>query len=78
MVDYSGVAVLRIEEAASIGVLEAAVHLLDLRHALDLPREAPVAALEHTMAVLAAMAPPVDFIQAATGRRAAELFPLLV
>jgi len=37
VVDYFGHAMLRLEEAASIGILEATVHLLDLRRALDLP-----------------------------------------
>jgi uncharacterized protein (TIGR03083 family) len=76
-VDYFGQAVLRLDEAVSIGVLEATVHLLDLHRALDQPPEVPAAALAHTAALLAEMAPPVAFIEAATGRAAPELFPVL-
>jgi uncharacterized protein (TIGR03083 family) len=77
VVDYFGRAMLPLEEAASIGILEATVHLLDLRHALDLPPDVPAGGLEHTTAVLAEMAPPVDFIEVATGRSTVELFPVL-
>ena len=76
-VDYFGQAVLRLGEAVSVGVVEATVHLLDLRRALDLPPDVPAGGLAHTTAVLAAMAPPVDFIEAATGRSEASPFPVL-
>jgi uncharacterized protein (TIGR03083 family) len=76
-VDYFGRGVLRLDEAVSIGVLEATVHLLDLRHALGEPPDVPVDGLTHTAAVLVAMAPPVDFVEAATGRRTPDLFPVL-
>jgi uncharacterized protein (TIGR03083 family) len=76
VVDYFGLAMLRLDEAASIGILEATVHLLDLRHALDLTPDVPADGLAHTAAVLAEMAPPVDFIEVATGRRTVELFPI--
>jgi hypothetical protein len=69
--------VLRLDEVVSIGILEATVHLLDLHRALGLPPEVPADGLAHTAAVLAAMAPPVDLIEAATGRRPAEFFPVL-
>jgi uncharacterized protein (TIGR03083 family) len=68
VVDYLGQALLRLDEAVSIGILEATVHLLDLRHALGLPPDVPAAGLAHTAAVLAQMAPPVEFVEAATGR----------
>lgn len=77
VVDYFGQAVLRLEEAVSIGVMEATVHLLDLQRALGRPPEVPAAALAHTAALLAEMAPPVDFIEAATGRDAPAVFPVL-
>jgi uncharacterized protein (TIGR03083 family) len=77
VVDYFGLAMLRLDEVASIGILEATVHLLDLRHALDLPPDVPADGLAHTAAVLADMAPPVDFIEVATGRSTVELFPVL-
>ena len=77
VVDYSGRGLLRLDEAVSIGVMEATVHLLDLRHALGQPADVPAGALAHTTAVLVAMVPPVDFIEAATGRGAADVFPVL-
>jgi len=76
-VDYFGQAILRLDEVVSIGVLEATVHLLDLQRALDRPADVPAGGLAHTTSLLAEMAPPVDFIEAATGRRAAEIFPVL-
>jgi uncharacterized protein (TIGR03083 family) len=76
-VDYFGQAILSLDEAVSIGVVEATVHLLDLQRALGRPPDVPADGLAHTTAVLAEMAPPVDFIEAATGRSAAELFPVL-
>jgi len=77
VVDYFGMAMLRLDEVVSIGILEATVHLLDLRRALDLPPDVPADGLAHTAAVLAEMAPPVDFIEVATGRSTVELFPVL-
>jgi len=67
----------RLDDVASIGILEATVHLLDLRRALDLPTDVPADGLAHTAAVLAEMASPVDFIEVATGRSTVELFPVL-
>ncbi|GAA3234585.1 maleylpyruvate isomerase family mycothiol-dependent enzyme [Dactylosporangium siamense] len=77
VVDYFGMAMLRLDEAVSIGIMEATVHLLDLRRALGLPPDVPVEGLTHTTALLAQMAPPVDFIEAATGRSTTDLFPVL-
>jgi uncharacterized protein (TIGR03083 family) len=77
VVDYSGRGLLRLDEAVSIGVMEATVHLLDLRHALGQPADLPAGGLAHTAAVLVAMAPPVDLIEAATGRSTATPFPVL-
>ena len=37
----------------------------------------PVEGLTHAAAVIVQMAPPVDFIEAATGRSTADLFPVL-
>ena len=68
---------LALEEAVSIGVLEATVHLLDLQRALGVPPDVPAAGVEHTVGLLAEMAPPVDFIEVATGRSSAALFPVL-
>jgi uncharacterized protein (TIGR03083 family) len=77
VVDYFGQGLLRLDEAVSIGVLEATVHLLDLQRALDQPPDVPAEGLAHTAAVLVQMAPPVDLVEAATGRSTTELFPVL-
>lgn len=78
VVDYFGRGLPRLDEAVSVGVMEATVHLLDLRHALGQPADLPAEGLAHTAAVLVAMMPPVDLIEAATGRAgAADLFPVL-
>lgn len=77
VVDYYGRAVLRIEEAVSIGIVEATVHLLDLQRALGREADIPAAGLTHTATVLAQIAPPVDFIESATGRASTDLFPVL-
>ena len=77
VVDYFGRAMLALEEAVSIGILEATVHLLDLQRALGLPPQVPPAGVEQTVRMLAQMAPPVDFIELATGRTSAALFPVL-
>jgi len=77
VVDYFG-ALMPLAEAVSIGVVEATVHLLDLLNALDRPAaEVPAEGLAHTVAVLVQMAPPVDLIEAATGRGRVGVFPLL-
>ena len=53
------------------------MHLLDLRHALGQPADVPADGLAHTAAVLVAMVPPADLIEAATGRSTADVFPVL-
>lgn len=77
VVDYFGRALLRLDEAVSIGIVEATVHLLDLQRALGQLPDVPVGGLTHTAAVIVQMAPPVDFIEAATGRSTTDLFPVL-
>jgi hypothetical protein len=77
VVDYFGRAMLALEEAVSIGILEATVHLLDLQRALEVPPDVPGAGLHHTVGLLAAMPAPVDFIELATGRSQVALFPVL-
>lgn len=77
VVDYFG-ALMPLEEAVRIGIVEATVHLLDLLDALGRPAaEVPAEGLTHTVAVLVQMAPPVGLIEAATGRGRVGLFPLL-
>jgi hypothetical protein len=77
VIDYFGRAVLRLEEAVSIGIIEATVHLLDLQRALAREPDVPAAGLAHTAAVLAQIAPAVDFIESATGRASTDLFPVM-
>jgi uncharacterized protein (TIGR03083 family) len=76
-VDYFGRAVLRLEEAVSIGIVEATIHLLDVQRALGRTPSIPTDGLRHTASVLAQIAPPIDFIEAATGRASTDLFPVL-
>ena len=76
-IDYFGQAILPLGEAVSIGIMEATVHLLDLHRALGQEVDLPAAALAHTAALLAEMAPPVAFIEVATGRGADGVFPVL-
>jgi uncharacterized protein (TIGR03083 family) len=77
VVDYFGYAMLRLDEAISIGIMEATVHLLDLQRALGQEPEVPAAGLVHTAELLVGMAPAVDFIEVATGRSTVGLFPVL-
>lgn len=77
VVDYFGLAKLRLDEAISIGVMEATVHLLDLQRALGQEPDVPAAGLAHTAEILVAMAPAVDLIEVATGRSTVDLFPVL-
>lgn len=77
VVDYFGRALLRLEDAISIGVMEATVHLLDLQRALGQEPDVPAGGLAHTAALLAEMAPPVGLIEAATGRSGVTPFPVL-
>jgi uncharacterized protein (TIGR03083 family) len=77
VVDYFGMARMRLDEVVSIGIVEATVHLLDLQRAVGMAPDVPVEGLAHTAAVLAQMAPPVDLIEAATGRATPDLFPVL-
>lgn len=68
-------AVLPISEALRIVLLEATVHLLDVLRALGQKPDLPEAALADCARLLADVAPPVEFIEAATGR--AEWSPVL-
>lgn len=77
VVDYLGYTMLPLGEVVSIGIVEATVHLLDLQRALGRSREVPADGLRHTMGVLTEIVPPVDFIEAATGRSTEPLFPVM-
>jgi uncharacterized protein (TIGR03083 family) len=66
-----------VRELLRIVLLEGTVHLLDVLRALDEAPDVPAAALDVTAAVLADMAPAVQFVEYATGRTPASPFPLL-
>ena len=78
-VDYGGAAVLTAREALRIVLLEGVVHYLDLAAALDLPAPGPVGGrpLGDTAHLLADLADPLEFVEAATGRRPAQVLPVL-
>lgn len=77
IIPWVGVAVLPLVEALRVLLMEATVHLLDVLRALDLPPELPPAATTDTALLLAEMAPPVDFIETATGRSTTSPLPVL-
>ena len=78
VVEYFGNGTFPIVEVLSIAVLEAVVHGLDLCAATGISASSmPPAAMTHTVALLAGMAEPVTFIEAATGRTTADVLPLL-
>jgi uncharacterized protein (TIGR03083 family) len=67
-------------EAVRIVLMESVVHLLDVLDvldALDRPPDVPAAGLRETAHLLADLADPVEFIDAATGRSATVPLPVL-
>jgi len=77
VVDYFGHGRLQLADVCAIAVLEATVHLLDLQHALDVAPAVPDAALRTTATLLAQVADPVRFIEAATGRSTDDPLPVI-
>jgi hypothetical protein len=78
VIDYFGQGPLPLAEAMSIYILEAVVHGLDLAAAVEAPAASiPRPAIDHTVALLAGMADPVSFIEAATGRSSVAVLPVL-
>lgn len=80
LVDYLGLAVIPLGEAARVMLLEAVVHYLDLADALVLPRASSrigTGPLLRVAGLLAATADPVEFIEAATGRTRTPVLPVL-
>jgi uncharacterized protein (TIGR03083 family) len=78
VVDYFGTARVPVEVPLSIATLEGVVHGLDLCASCDVsPASIPPSSMDHTVQLLASMAPPVAFIEAATGRRGADVLPVL-
>jgi uncharacterized protein (TIGR03083 family) len=74
--DYFGRGHATIAGSVDLRVVEAAVHLLDLQASLGLPAKLPDSGMAVTMEFLVGLLPAVDFIEAATGRKAAQFFPL--
>ena len=64
-------------EAARIVLLESVVHLLDVLDALGRPPDVPPDGLRETARLLAEVADPVRFVEAATGRSASAVLPVL-
>jgi hypothetical protein len=64
-------------EAVRIVLLESVVHLLDVLDALGRTPDVPPDGLRETADVLAELADPVAFIEAATGRSAVSPLPVL-
>ena len=64
-------------DAVRIVLLESTVHLLDVFDALGRAPDVPAAALRETAHLLADLADPVAFVEAATGRSSSSLLPVL-
>ena len=64
-------------EATRIVLLESTVHLLDGFDALGRAPDVPAAALRETAHLLADLADPVAFVEAATGRSSSSPLPVL-
>ena len=64
-------------EAVRIVLLESTVHLLDVLDALGRAPDAPAAALREVAHLLAEIAEPVAFVEAATGRSSSSPLPVL-
>ena len=78
VIEYFGNGTFPIVEVLSIAILEAVVHGLDLCAAIDAdPDSIPPAAMHHTVELLASIAEPASFIEAATGRVATAVLPVL-
>ena len=78
VIDYFGNGTLPIAEAMSIATLEAVVHGLDLCAAVDAPGASiPQSPMQHTVGLLASIAEPVTFIEAATGRSSTHVLPVI-
>jgi hypothetical protein len=70
-------ATLPLQEALRIVLLEGTVHLLDVLHAVGDLAGAPANALRESAALLAEIAPAIEFIDAATGRSPTSPLPVL-
>lgn len=75
-VDYFRRGRVPLRAAVTIRLVESTVHLLDLGAALDRDLNLSEEALARTAQFLLAMTPVVEFIEAATGRRQPDMFPV--
>jgi hypothetical protein len=64
-------------EVVRMAILEGSVHLLDVHAALGTEPNVPDAALRMTVALLAHVADPIVFIDAATGRSSVNPLPVI-
>jgi uncharacterized protein (TIGR03083 family) len=77
VIEYFRHGSLPLAEAMSIMIMEGVVHGLDLARAVDRPPEPPAEAVQFTARLLADIADPVAFVEAATGRVRSEVFPVI-
>jgi len=78
VVDYYGQGSLPLSEAVSIVTMEAVVHGLDLCAAVGIGGQSlPAEATRATVGLLAAVADPVAFVEAATGRTTRAVLPVI-
>jgi len=77
VIDFFGHGTIDVGEALTVAALEATVHLLDLHDALGRAPQVPERGLATSAALLARVADPVTFIEAATGRTSLNPLPLV-
>jgi uncharacterized protein (TIGR03083 family) len=77
VVHYFSHGTIALGEALAMAVLEAAVHLLDLQRAIGVEPDVPVTALALCATMLANVADPVAFVEAATGRTTDSPLPVI-
>lgn len=70
-------ATVTLSEALRIALMEATVHLLDAQRALDREPDVPDAAQREVAQLLAEVAPPIELIEAATGRSDRSPLPVI-
>jgi uncharacterized protein (TIGR03083 family) len=76
-IQYASQGPFPLAEALSIIVMEAVVHGLDLARAVERAPDLPPAALAFTARLLADVADPVMFVEAATGRAPLDVLPVV-
>jgi uncharacterized protein (TIGR03083 family) len=78
VVDYFGNGTFPLAEAVAIAIMESVVHGLDLADAIGVASaDIPAGLLRFTTGLLAGLPDPVDFVEAATGRRRVDVLPVL-